>query len=62
MIPVARMDPNLVLVSEGDLLAQCKVCLKNFEPDVEKNQFKAFASHHALLRFSSGMGGKHLVI
>ena len=45
MIPVARMDPNLLLVSETDMRAQCKVCLANFEPYVEKNQFKAYASH-----------------
>ena len=46
MIPVARMDPNLKLVSDEDLKAQCKVCLANFEPYVEKNQFKTYASHH----------------
>jgi hypothetical protein len=45
MIPVARMDPNVGMVSEADMLAQCKVCLKNFEPEVEKFQFKAYASH-----------------
>ena len=45
MIPVARMDPNLLLVSEADMRAQCKVCLANFEPYVEKNQFKSYASH-----------------
>ena len=46
MIPVARMEPNVNMVSEIDLKAQCKVCLANFEPDVEKYQFKAMASHH----------------
>lgn len=45
MIPVARMDPNLGFVSEADMLAQCKVCLKNFSPNAEKYQLKAYASH-----------------
>ena len=33
------------MVSEKDLLAQCKVCLKNFNLDVDQYQLKAYASH-----------------
>jgi len=46
VIPVARMDPHITMISSDDMKAQCKVCLANFEPEVEKAQFKAITSHH----------------
>ena len=76
MIPVARMDPNLLYVSVDEIRAQCKVCLANFEPYVEKNQFKAYASHQCLsfpqewegatwpsaLKVSPGLAGDAVVL
>lgn len=46
LLPVARMTPNQDYFNTSEFKTQCKVCLDQFDPTIEKSRVKAASYHH----------------